>query len=386
MKLAGALTLAGACCVLLTGAAAAKSTSPQVMRTAGVVEGLAADAGLVAMIVGESKGDCKRIIVWEPSRRSLVRVGSRKRPCAGLSTGESIPYAALAGRRVAWVWDGGGNFHDVVVKTATVGRPLRSTTLVTRNYDAGSGAGEHAGSLHGDGDLLVYGTWEICEGAEENYPSHPCPPGIRAFSPHESDVRRVRGTRSARIASDEGELGVLSASGGRVAVLRSDASVAVLTATGTLVKTFPFSRGELRGATLDGRRLVVLRRSAGRHTIDANDVLTGTRVSRRIAPPGPASDRRCWPVLSQPLCRVPYARLRLADSESGIAVYVVGREIHLLRMADGAETVVRPPAGRGSVEAQLERSGLFYTYRVADATLPGRVAFIPYGEVVGRLR
>jgi hypothetical protein len=90
--------------------------------------------------------------------------------------------------------------------------------------------------------------------------------------------------------------------------------------------------------------------------------------------------------VSLPLCRKPYARLRLTDAENGIAVYVLGREIHLLRLSDGAATVVRPPATRGTVEAQLERSGLFYAYQAADKELPGRVAFIPYAEVVGRLR
>jgi hypothetical protein len=384
MRRVGALILAGGCCVLLAGAAAAKRTSsPQVIRTAGAVEGLAADAGRVAFVLGESRGDCDRVLVWEPARRSVVRVGSRKRPCVGLSTGEAIPYVALAGRRIAWAWDGGGNFHDITVNTATVGKPLRSTTLVTRNYDAGSGDGDFAGNLHGDGNLLVYGIWSICESGN---PDDPCPPGVRAWSPYESQVRRVRETRSARIASDEGELGVLSASAGRVAVLRSDASVEVLTDTGKLVKTFPFARGELRGAVLDGRRLVVLRRSEGRHTIVAYDVLTATRVSRRIAPPGPASDHRCWPHLSQPVCREPYARLRVADSESGIVVYMLARAIHILRIADGARTVVRPPATRGAVEAQLERSGLFYAYQVADAKLPGRVAFVPFAQIVGRLR
>jgi hypothetical protein len=387
MRRVGVLVLAGACCVLLAGAATAKSTSgPQVIRTGGVVGGLAADAGLVAFTLGESRGDCDRIMVWEPSRRSIVRVGSRKTPCQGLSTGEWIPYVALAGRRVAWGWDGGGNFHDSVVRTASVGRPLRTTTVATRSHNADSLVGGFAGSPYGDGDLLVYGTWRVCEGAEDES-SSPCPPDTPDRVPYDSEVHRIRGTRSVRIASDPGELGVLAVSTGRIAVLRSDARIAVLGATGKPVRTFPFARGDVRGATLDGRRLVVLRRSEGRHSIDAYDITNGSQVSRAIAPRGPASDRRCkWPVVSLPLCRVPYARLRLADSESGIAVYVLGREIHLVRIADGARTMVRPPTTRGAVEAQLERSGLFYAYQVADPRLPGRVAFVPYAEVVGRLR
>jgi hypothetical protein len=387
MRRVGALILIGACCVLLAGAAAAKSTSGrQVIRTASVVGGVAADAGLVAFALGETRGDCDRIMVWEPGRRSVVRVGSRKSPCQGLSTGEWIPYVALAGRRVAWGWDGGGNFHDSVVRTATVGRPLRTTTVATRSHNVDSLVGGFAGNLYGDGDLLAYGTWNVCEG-EEDESSNPCPPARLDRVPYDSQVHRIRGTRSIRIASDPGELGVLAVSTGRIAVLRSDARIAVLDAKGKPVRTFPFARGEVRGATLDGRRLVVLRRSEGRHSIDAYDVTNGSRVSRAIAPPGPTSDRRCtWPVVALPLCREPYARLRLVDSERGIAVYVLGREIHLVQIADGARTVVRPPATRGTVEAQLERSGLFYAYQAADPKMPGRVAFVPYTEIVGRLR
>ena len=387
MRLPTALTLTGLCCVLVAAAADGRpNAGPRIIRTSGVVDGLAADGGLAAVTVRKSRGDCDRIIAWQPARRSLVRVGSRKRPCLGLSTGEWIPYAAVAGRRVAWIWDGGGNFHDQVVRTATVDRPLATTTLATRSYNVDSLVGRFAGNVHGDGDLLVYGTWTVCEGTELES-SHPCPAGTPEREPYDSRVHRVRGTRSSGLAFDPRELGVLAASAGRVAVLQSEALVTVLDAGGRLVRSFPFAGGELRGATLDGTRLVVLRRTGGRHTIDAYDVRNAAHVSRPIAPPGPASDRRCsWPVVSLPLCRKPYARLRLTDAENGIAVYVLGREIHLLRLSDGAATVVRPPATRGTVEAQLERSGLFYAYQAADKELPGRVAFMSYAEVVGRLR
>ena len=387
MKVGVALTLTALSCLLLAGAAIAEpQAGPQVIRTAGVVEGLAADGGVAAITVGKIRGDCDRIVTWEPRRGRLVRVGSRRRPCLGLSTGESIPYVAIAGRRVAWVWDGGGNFHDLAVRSATVERPLRVARLAIRSYNVDSLVGRYAGSPHGDGELLVYGTWSVCEGAEYES-SHPCPAGTPERVAYDSRVHRIRGTRSVTVASDKGELGILGVSSGRIAVLRADASFSVLSSDGRVVKSFAFEPGEVRGGTLDGSRLVVLRRSEGRHSIDAYDVSGTGHVSRPIAPPGTASDRRCrWPVVSLPLCRQPYARLRLVDSESGIAVYVLGREINLLRLADGARTVIRPPGIRGNVEAQLERSGLYYAYQVADAKTPGRVAFLPYAAVVGKLR
>src|SRR5207244_7726194 len=66
------------------------------------------------------------------------------------------------------------------------------------------------------------------------------------------------------------------------------------------------------------------------------------------------------------------AALRLADYQDGIAVYVVGRAVHLLRLSDRRDVTIRAP-GVGPVHAQLEPSGLFYSSRPAGRPAPGRV-------------
>ncbi len=64
----------------------------------------------------------------------------------------------------------------------------------------------------------------------------------------------------------------------------------------------------------------------------------------------------------------------------GVAVLVSGREIHLFRLADGQDAVIELP-GAGRVLAQLDESGLFYSYSVDDPTYPGRVAFLPFNQL-----
>lgn len=84
------------------------------------------------------------------------------------------------------------------------------------------------------------------------------------------------------------------------------------------------------------------------------------------------AQRRSW--------RVP-KQTRLEDVAGGFVVYIVGQQIHVRRLADGRDRVVPlPDNARAPVHAQLELSGLFYSW-----TLPpegdGRLAFAPMSRV-----
>jgi hypothetical protein len=74
-----------------------------------------------------------------------------------------------------------------------------------------------------------------------------------------------------------------------------------------------------------------------------------------------------------------------ADVERGLLVYTVGRVVHVLRLSDGRQrTYVAPvvPSREDGytmpVQAQLEQSGLFYSYQVRDE---GRVRFVPSRQI-----
>jgi hypothetical protein len=104
-------------------------------------------------------------------------------------------------------------------------------------------------------------------------------------------------------------------------------------------------------ARLQGHDLVVQTPTA----IEITNADTGVFVGR-------------WPL--------PTSDATLSDLQDGIAVLVAGNGIHLLRPADGTDKVIHV-AGTGAVLAQLEPSGLFYSYTADDPAYPGRVVFVP---------
>ena len=62
-------------------------------------------------------------------------------------------------------------------------------------------------------------------------------------------------------------------------------------------------------------------------------------------------------------------------------MYVAGRVIHLLRLADGRDVSLPEPPGSGPVLAQIEEPGLFFAYQVPDADSQGRLGFVPFAAL-----
>lgn len=110
----------------------------------------------------------------------------------------------------------------------------------------------------------------------------------------------------------------------------------------------------MRGAVLDASELVVLDRSNG--------------LTWRVYDPASGHEKSALPV-------VPHAVA--ADVEHGLLVYTIGRVVHVLRLADGREKSFVAPVVQ-PVQAQLEPSGLFYSYRLRNE---GRVRFVPFGQI-----
>jgi hypothetical protein len=77
-------------------------------------------------------------------------------------------------------------------------------------------------------------------------------------------------------------------------------------------------------------------------------------------------------------CDVRWQRFASPISRASSRVYIDGRDLHVIRVTDGTDVVVRRPTV-GPVHAQLESPGLFYS--------AGRnVFFIPRSELDRRLR
>jgi hypothetical protein len=369
MHLRKLITLVAAAAVALLGATTAQPTSGsggvRVLRTAGGVLG-AADGSVAAVVTGcTDRGPLAgehRLYAWNPVRRSVVSIARlRERRCYGSSTGEGISEQAIAGRRLAWVAFAGGNYRQSWLLTATTEKPLSTRQLTgAKDRNTGSGVGDWVGNVHGDGSLLVFNTWSVCEKSEY---TDSCPEGSPpGFHIYNENLWRIVGNRKRLVLAGPDELTVLSVAAGRILVQRADGSLELRRADGSLLRTFRFRPGEVRAALLDASELVVLDHGS---TLAwrVYDLASGEQ-KRSFAAPG---------------------RAIAADVERGLLVYTVGRVVHVLRLADGRQRLFVAPVvkERGDpypspVQAQIERSGLFYSYQVRRE---GRVRFVPLGEI-----
>jgi hypothetical protein len=362
--------------LVMHGGTAATPAPP--LRLTGPVKELAADGGRVAVLLQTSRPGCtvSRVAVWQPSTRSLAPIGASS--CSeSLSTGAGIFSVALAGTRVAYVQYGGGNIRELELRSATLAA-RRPVTLASASFSLDELSGTYIGRIAGDGSLLAFDWWNVCPACAGN--AGPQPDRSAAWRVAGSGACPNAGLGSKRLCTvvrtGPGTLRLLSAAAGSLALLQPDRSVAVVTAAGATTATIPFAAGELRAARLDsdGRRLVALVSAGGAknalRVYDPTGVLAATY-------PLPAARTSGDATCGDPNgCKTP--ALRLEDVDSGIAVYVLGAQIHLVRLADGKTATIRPP-GRTPVHAQLERDGLYYSYSLTARS--SRVAFMPFAKL-----
>ena len=347
------------------------------LRLTGPVKELAADGGRVAVLVQTSRPRCTaaRVAVWQPSTRSLAPIGAS--PCSqSLSTGAGIYSVALAGTRVAYVQYGGGNTRELQLESKTLSA-RRPATIASASFSLDELSGTYLGRIAGDGSLLAFDAWNVCPACAGN--AGPQPDRAAVWRIAGSGACPNAGLGSALLCtlvqSGFGTLRLLSAAAGSLALLEPDGSVAVVTAAGATKTTIPFAAGELRAARLDsdGRTLAALVASGGRNALGVYDSSGTLEATYPLPAARTSGDATCGDPNG---CRTP--ALRLEDVDSGIAVYVLGAQVRLLRLADGKTATIRPP-GRTPVHAQLERDGLYYSYSLSAKS--SRVAFMPFSKL-----
>jgi hypothetical protein len=221
------------------------------------------------------------------------------------------------------------------------------------------------GRVAGRSDLLVFSTYLV--GGRD------LPPEPQLWTEH--------GGGKALVArgADAGEPAAVDR--GRIAVERKDGQIALLRRDGRLlgrvgpggpaprrVQSPGASELDRPAVGLSGRDLVVLR--AGR-------LLVYDAASFRL--------RRFMRV---------DRRAKLAGVSDGLVAYVVGADLHVLRLRDGRSTTIRT-ASRSAVEASITSAGLFYALhtrplpRVQLAPFrpnPATVVFVRRRAILLRLR
>jgi hypothetical protein len=120
--------------------------------------------------------------------------------------------------------------------------------------------------------------------------------------------------------------------------------------TGTTLSTYDVGTG-VKGAVFQGRRLAVLKATA----LDVYDTGTGARTHSY---------------------RLGKTARRLVDVQSGIGVIVSGGAVRLIQLDTGKGTTFAPHGG-GTIQAQLEPTGLF----ISSAK---ELAFVPMASVLAR--
>jgi Tol biopolymer transport system component len=313
------------------------------------VERIAADGGRVAYV------SCGHVFVWTPSANRVTQA----EPIASLAPRCSTPgnyvafqiyTLALAGDRLAFGHRDGNMGQSWSLDAGTFTSTPRMSQLEIRYGSAGCTEGDRGlGSLAGAADLLVFSTWR------DRFVGG-CPP----LTEHQ-EIRRLEagGCPCPVIASSPGPFVPFDVEGGRIVAGGENATL-LLDADGRQLRSIAVSP---LAAQLSGADVVVLTSGALRHY----DAGTGALLHSWTLPNVSAGVECGRPHGSGWECRS--ARLVLQDAARGLAAYVLDGQIHLVRLADGADAVV----AAGS-RARFMDAGLVY----ADGA---RLRLIPYASL-----
>jgi hypothetical protein len=326
---------------------------------------------------------CKRIAVWNVAGGGSTQLNSGV--CVNSSVINKVFGFALAGRRVAWINGDGGNSLQIGVSVYDLGEKMyvgAGPFGYSSNGAEGIPDGSYVWNLAGKGGLIAFNYWSVCTAypagtPDEGAPScgEPAPGDEKTLVYSDQRVIEFAGNASSTIATapslqttwtadigsiaESHSLPVVWVDGGRVLVQSSVSAMTIYSARGSITTQI----------------------TAAPSTIFADTVLQGSRLltswGNKLALYNASSGAFVKTVRVER-----YVVLR--DLQNGLAVYLTGRRIHVLRLSDGKRFALTPP-GKGFVDAQIEAPGLFYAYNMAKGIRRGRIAFIPRSKVVKRL-
>lgn len=330
-----------------SGSAAAPARAKQV---SGTVQALAMDGPRLAYGVKPASPDgCNRVSVWNVATGRVVRVsGAQTCREESTSTGSGFAELAVAGKRVAWIFNLGGNTESVDrLYVSSTSRPSeRRVANAFRSGDVDCElAGNWLGGLVGDGSLLDVNRWTTIarpQGDEDQ-----CVDRISAGS-----LRRVTSTGTAMVASGVDTIVAADADAGRVAVLRNDSTVALYSQGGRPLRAVAVAPS--RTVALWKDRIVTLTKQ---RTLQVYSTAGNLLRTVTVASGG-----------------------RHLDVHSGVAVFAVARALHAVRLASGPDhrLAVAPSE---IVGVAAEAPGVAYAY---NRTIRTGDRFRDVGKVIFR--
>jgi hypothetical protein len=343
-----------------TGIAAPIPGTVRVLSVPGAVTAIGADGARVAIATRSAAG-CDHVVVWT-TPGTATQTYTAEASCAGAAV-HGITQVAVAGNRVEWLATEGGNLLDMTLEAATLGRPKVATVLWVENEAGAQGGvdGDWIGALHGDGGLLVFDSWHECAlSRRQGFSCRGLLSGGVFYT--KQTLWKLVGLTKARIRSGDDAYEAVAADAGRIALRGiTSGSVVLVDDHGRRLGSGTITGATSSGIALQGSQLVTLRGTSLTVWNAANG-----HLDRIVAlPPG----------TGPPLLR---------DVQNGLAVYVRGRSVRVVRLADSKQAAFVVPVRR-VVDAQLEQSGLVYAYNATSGSARGRVVFVPWAQLVAKL-
>jgi hypothetical protein len=339
--------------LFLTPSAAGTAPRTKVKQTTGPINALAMDGARIAYYIGNpriQKGPGNKILVWNTLTGKVTKVSGKLTDQADItSTGSGVRELAIAGKRVAWIINVGGlteSDDDLFESSVALPKEQIIAESMRRGPDPDS-PGDWISGLVGAGNLLWVNRWSA-DGSG----------AITRAGLH------LLGTMSLkRIAAGAPTILARSADVNRVAVLRSDGTVAVYSTAGkVLLQVAP---SQAQAIALNGRFLAVITKA---RKLEVYESIRGSLL-KTISIRG---DRR-------------YAPANL-DLEGKFAVYTLYRDLHALNLVTGKDRVLGTMKGRGIGFAQIEPAGVAYAGNVRNKPVrgseTGTIVFVPFARVV----
>jgi hypothetical protein len=315
--------------VLASVAAAAGSQArTRTIHTKAILESFALGGSRVAY---DLRGftTCNKVLVLNLRTNKTARVSGRQTCTAdSTSTGAGVRELAVAGNRLAWIINQGGNTEsDDYLYTVSLPRPRerRLASAMRFGDPGGTQKGAWIGNLVGSGSLLAVNRWRTDENGATT----------------SSGIDLIVGNRLRRIVSSRKAILGQAADAGRIAVLYGDSTAELYNARGARLRIVKLTSGT--EIALRGDDLVVLTEA---RTLELYSARTGRLV-------------RTWPLQALEPGEL--------DTYGKVAVYVAhprntlqSFKVHAVHLRTGKDVVVANGNWQLRQSAELDAAGLLY--------------------------
>jgi hypothetical protein len=290
-----------------------------------------------------------KVLVWNVRTGKTVKVSGPKTAVSDDVVGAGVFQLAIAGTRVAWLLNEGGNLEsEDYLFTSSVTHPKeRKVASALRTGDScGLGQASHCagpwlGGLVGSGHLIAMDRWTT--------------DGNGTATDAQLDV--LSGTKLQQVAAGANTLQAAAADGGRVAVLHSDGAVAVYSKSGQVLVTLP--PASAKEAALNGKNLVVVSESRQLQVYDSS---TG-------------SLKKTLPTQGRGLHNL--------DVQGNIAIYTTGPSVRAVNLASGKTRAVGTLGKHSEILfAGIGSAGLAYAANGTRASFgKSTLVFLPLARI-----